>query len=139
MTIKSALIAYLAAGLWMLIIDAIWLSSMIGVYRQHIGSLLMEGIRLGPAIAFYLLYVAGIVWFAVLPALQSGGGWQQAALNGALLGLVAYGTYDLTNQATLKVWPVSITLMDMVWGAFLTGTSAIASHAAASSFAPAAG
>lgn len=139
MTLKSAFIAYLAAGAWMLVVDAVWLTSMIGVYRQHLGALLLDGIRLGPAIAFYLLYVGGIVWFAVLPALQSGGGWQQAAINGALLGLVAYGTYDLTNQATLKVWPLSITLMDLAWGAFLTSTSAVAGHAAARAFGPGAG
>jgi uncharacterized membrane protein len=100
---------------------------MITVYRQNIGEVLMpDGIRIAPAIIFYLLYIFGIVWFAVSPALANGGSLQTAALNGALLGLVCYGTYDLTNQATLKVWPSFITVMDMSWGAFLTATAAVA-------------
>jgi len=129
-------IAYVCAGLWMLVVDAVWLTSMISVYRQHLGELLHDGVRLGPAIAFYLLYVFGITWFAILPALENDGNWQQAALNGALLGLVAYGTYDLTNQATMKTWPTFITLMDMAWGAILTGTAAVAGTLAARAFAP---
>ncbi len=125
-------IAYLAAGLYMAVVDSVWLTSMISVYRQNIGELLLpDGIRIVPAIAFYLLYIFGIVWFAVSPALANGGSLQTAALNGALLGLVCYGTYDLTNQATLKVWPTFITLMDMSWGAFLTATAAIAATLAA--------
>jgi uncharacterized membrane protein len=128
-------IAYVAAGLWLLVVDAVWLSSMVSVYRQHLGDLLHDGFRLAPAIAFYLLYVFGIVWFAIMPTLNSGGSWQQAALNGALLGLVAYGTYDLTNHATLKTWPAFITVMDMAWGAFLTGTAAVAGTLAARAFA----
>lgn len=122
--LKTVAIAYVAAGLWMAVVDSIWLSTMISVYRQHIGALLMDGVRFGPAIVFYLLYVAGIVYFAILPAVNSGGGWQQAALNGALLGLVAYGTYDLTNQATMKVWPTAMTVMDMAWGTVLTASAA---------------
>jgi uncharacterized membrane protein len=128
------LIAYLCAGLWMAVVDAVWLTNMIGVYRQHIGELLLDGLRLGPAIVFYLLYIFGIVWFAILPALNAGGSWQQAALNGALLGLVCYGTYDLTNHATMKVWPAFITVMDMAWGAFLTGTAAVAGLLAARAY-----
>jgi uncharacterized membrane protein len=125
-------IAYLATGLYMALVDSVWLTNMINVYRQNIGELLLpDGIRFAPAIAFYLLYIFGIVWFAVSPALASGGSLQTAALNGALLGLVCYGTYDLTNQATLKVWPTFITLMDMSWGAFLTATAAVAGTLAA--------
>jgi uncharacterized membrane protein len=125
-------IAYLATGLYMAIVDSIWLTNMINVYRQNIGELLLaDGIRIAPAIMFYLLYIFGIVWFAVSPALANGGSLQTAALNGALLGLVCYGTYDLTNQATLKVWPTFITVMDMTWGAFLTATAAVAGTFAA--------
>jgi uncharacterized membrane protein len=125
-------IAYLAAGLYMAVVDAVWLTSMINTYRQSIGEILLpEGIRAGPAITFYLLYIFGIVWFAVSPALANGGSLQTAALNGALLGLVCYGTYDLTNQATMKVWPVFITVMDMTWGIFLTATAAVAGTLAA--------
>lgn len=129
-------IAYLAAGLYMAVVDSVWLTSMINTYRQHIGELLLpDGIRFAPAIAFYLLYIFGIVWFGVSPALANGGSLQTAAINGALLGLVCYGTYDLTNQATLKVWPTFITLMDLAWGVFLTSTAAVAGTLAARWFA----
>ncbi len=125
-------IAYLAAGLYMAVVDAVWLTSMINTYRQAIGEILLpDSIRVGPAITFYLLYIFGIVWFAISPALANGGSLQTAALNGALLGLVCYGTYDLTNQATMKVWPVFITVMDMTWGVFLTATAAVAGTLAA--------
>lgn len=125
-------IAYLATGLYMAVVDSVWLTSMINVYRQNIGEILLpDSIRFAPAIAFYLLYIFGIVWFAISPALIAGGSLQTAALNGALLGLVCYGTYDLTNQATLKVWPTFITAMDMTWGAFLTATAAVAGTLAA--------
>lgn len=126
-----AISAFAAAGLVMLILDAAWLSSMAPTYRRLLSDLLLDGFRLGPAIAFYLLYVAGIVLMAVYPALREGGGWQAAALNGAILGLIAYGTYDLTNQATLKTWSLQITLMDMAWGTFLTAVSATAAAAVA--------
>ncbi len=76
------------------------------VWRQHV--------------AFYLLYLFGIVYFAALPALTSGG-WRRAFLNGALLGLVAYGTYDLTNQATLRHWPFLVTTLDMIVGCLFDG------------------
>lgn len=125
-------IAYLAAGIYMAVVDSVWLTSMINTYRQNIGELLLpDGIRITPAITFYLLYIFGIVWFAVSPALQNGGSLQTAALNGALLGLVCYGTYDLTNQATMKVWPTYITILDISWGIVLTSTAAIAGTLAA--------
>ncbi len=118
------LAAFGSSGITFLVLDAVWLSTMLPTYRQHIGQLLFDGVRLGPAGAFYLLYVTGMVVLVVLPASNGGGGWLAAALNGALLGLVAYGTYDLTNQATLKVWPLAMTLMDMAWGTVLTAVSA---------------
>ena len=120
------LAAYGGAAAAMIVLDAIWLSTMLPVYRQHIGELLLDGVRMPPAAAFYYVYVAGIVGLAILPALRGGGGWPQAALNGALLGLVAYGTYDLTNQATLKTWPLAMTLIDMAWGVALTAVAAAA-------------
>ena len=128
-------VGFICTALWLLIIDGIWLSSMISVYRTHLGELLHDGVRLIPAVLFYILYIGGILWFAILPSLETGG-WQQAALNGALLGLLAYGTYDLTNQATLKTWPTFITVMDICWGSFLTSTSAIVGTLAAQAVAP---
>lgn len=127
-------VAYLGAGLTMLVLDAIWLTTMMPFYRQNIGHLLAGNINLPAAAAFYLLYVLGIVYFAVLPA-AADGSWAQALKHGALLGLVCYGTYDLTNHATLTNWPVSITITDMAWGSFLTALAAAAGCAAVLFFA----
>ncbi|WP_421580640.1 DUF2177 family protein [Shinella sp. M31] len=131
---KTIITAYLAAGIAFLIVDAIWLTTMADtLYRPLLGDRLEPQFRLLPAICFYLIYIAGIVFFAILPALQ-GGGLAKAALNGAVLGLVAYATYDLTNQATLKDWPLAITLADIPWGAFVTAVGASAGFLAARRF-----
>lgn len=132
---KTIITAYLAAGIAFLIVDAIWLTTMADtLYRPLLGDKLEPQFKLVPAICFYLIYVAGIVFFAVLPALQ-GGGLAKAALNGAVLGLIAYATYDLTNQATLRDWPLAVTLADIPWGAFVTAVGASAGFLAASRFA----
>ena len=120
--------AFAVTGLIFLGLDVLWLTTMAPVYKRMIGEALVDPFRLTPAAIFYLLYVTGIVGFVVLPALQ-GGGWPAALAKGAFLGLVAYGTYDLSNQATLKIWPVSLTMMDMAWGVFLTSTTAALSTA----------
>ncbi|MGD9481345.1 DUF2177 family protein [Shinella sp. G-2] len=129
---KTIVIAYLATGIAFLIVDAIWLSTMADMlYRPLLGDKLAPQFHLAPAAVFYLIYVAGIVFFAVMPALE-GGGFGKAGLNGAMLGLVAYATYDLTNQATLRDWPLSITLADIPWGAFVTAIGASAGFLVAS-------
>jgi uncharacterized membrane protein len=129
-TMGKFFVAYAAAAAWMLGLDFIWLSTMAErLYRQQLGDLLAEDFRLYPALCFYALYLFGLTYFAVAPAMK-GGGWGKAALNGALLGVVAYGTYDLTNQATLRHWPVLVTALDLLWGAFLTATSAAFGYAA---------
>lgn len=123
---KVIVYGYIAAALCMLVLDVIWLSTMARIlYKPNIGELLIDGFRLAPAVVFYFLYVAGIVFFAVYPAYEKAS-LATAVLNGAVLGLVAYGAYDLTNQATMKVWPVTVTIADMSWGAFITATSAAA-------------
>lgn len=128
-------IAYVGSALAMALLDALWLSQ-VGpkVYRPALAGILTEGFRLGPAIVFYALYVVGIVIFAVRPALGSGR-WTEAVLMGALFGFFCYATYDLTNMATLKVWPMHVTLIDIAWGAVLTGTAALVGYAAANRFA----
>jgi len=132
--LKTFLIAYLAAGVIFLIVDAIWLSTMADLlYRPLMGDKLEPAFKLAPAVIFYLIYIAGIVWFAVLPALATGE-LGRAALNGALLGIVCYATYDLTNQATLRDWPLAVTLADIPWGAFVTAVGASAGFLAASRF-----
>jgi len=118
--------AYLSTGVVFLAFDVVWLSIAGGLlYRPLLQEMLAENFRPAPAALFYLLYIAGAVIFAVLPALATGK-LSTAVLNGAVLGLVAYGTYDLTNQATLKVWPPLLTVVDLVWGSALTAVAATA-------------
>lgn len=117
------IIAYIAAAVSFGVLDAIWLRwAGPNLYRPNLGELLAENFRMAPALMFYAAYIAGIVWFAVRPGLA--GGLGAATLNGALLGALCYATYDLTNQATMKVWPVQITIVDILWGAFATGVAA---------------
>lgn len=112
---------WVTTALVLLPIDAVWLTVMAQpFYRAHIGHLLAPDFAVAPAVAFYLLYVSGIVALAQRGAAD----WREAGLRGAMLGLVAYGTYDLTNQATLLGWPTIVTVVDLVWGTFLTATGA---------------
>ncbi|NJC42542.1 putative membrane protein [Brevundimonas alba] len=113
------------------VIDTLWLGSMGDrVYRPLIGEVLADKFRLVPAIAFYSLYALGLTLFAVLPGLKTGD-WKTALVWGALFGLFAYGTYDLTNYATLKTWGLKITLLDMGWGVVVSGVSSAAACAVA--------
>ncbi len=113
------IIAYIAAAVSFGVLDAIWLRwAGPNLYRPNLGELLAADFRIVPAVVFYAAYIAGMVWFAVRPGLT--GGLGATALNGALLGALCYATYDLTNQATMKVWPVHITVVDIIWGAFAT-------------------
>ncbi|MFZ5779131.1 MAG: DUF2177 family protein [Pseudomonadota bacterium] len=120
------LVAYASTAVVFLALDAIWLSLTVKLlYRPSLGDLMVDQINLPPAILFYLIYVAGVVVFAVQPALGSGR-WMTALMLGALLGLVAYGTYDLTNLATLRKWSMLVTAIDIGWGSTLTAVSATA-------------
>jgi len=124
MAIRQLIAAYLSCGATMLALDAVWLSTMADrLYRPAIGHLMAERFSLVPALLFYVIYVAGMVYFAVIPALSLGR-WQVAAERGAVLGLLAYATYDLTNQATLTRWPWLVTFADIAWGTFLTAFAA---------------
>jgi uncharacterized membrane protein len=114
-------VAYFATLVVFAIVDVIWLTQVgPSLYRPILGSILTPEPRMAPAILFYALYIAGLIYFAVHPALLSGQ-WQTALINGALFGFFAYATYDLTNQATLIVWSSKITAADMIWGAFVSG------------------
>lgn len=125
-------VAYLATGLAFAAIDALWLSKMgPSFYRPQLGEMMLARPRFDAAIAFYLIYIAGIVFFAVAPAFAHGGtGWKTAALYGAVLGFLCYATYDLTNRATLTNWPMKLVLVDLAWGTFLTGAAATAGYLA---------
>ena len=121
--------AYLATGIALALIDSVWLRTMSErLYKVEIGELLADSFRLPPAILFYLLYILGMMIFAVGPAMQSGS-WKTALCYGAAFGFFAYMTYDLTNYATLKVWSLKVTILDMIWGTVLTGLAAAAGAA----------
>ncbi|HVP85174.1 MAG TPA: DUF2177 family protein [Rhizomicrobium sp.] len=127
----SYAIRYAVALLVMIVGDALWLSYFArAMFRPTLGTMLLDDPRWLAAALFYLLYAAGIVWFAVTPALRSGS-WSSAALSGALVGFLAYMTYDLTNLATIKAWTVQLALVDMAWGTLLTAIAATASYFAA--------
>ncbi len=125
---RKALAAFGCSAVAFLAIDAVWLSNMGDLlYRPILGDLLAPAFRIGPAVAFYLIYIGGITLLATLPALRESS-WRKAAINGAILGFVAYATYDLTNQATLRTWSTMITVLDMAWGTFLTCSAALAGY-----------
>lgn len=119
---------YAATAIVFLALDACWLM-LAGprLYQPLIGQLLAEKVSLGPAIAFYLIYVAAVVALAIAPAIAHGD-WKSAAIKGAIFGAAAYATYDLTNQATMKIWSTKITLADIAWGAFVTTVAATAGY-----------
>jgi len=126
MNLKQVLIAYPATAIVFLALDAAWLTTMADrLYRPALGHLMLERFAALPAIAFYLVYVVGVLVFAVMPGLESRR-WTTALGLGALLGLVAYATYDLTNQATLRDWPWRVTLADLGWGTVVTAVAAAA-------------
>ncbi|HKQ11239.1 MAG TPA: DUF2177 family protein [Rhizomicrobium sp.] len=125
------LIAYLVCIVVMGGLDFLWLSNTsASLYRRDLGPLLADDPNMTVAVIFYLVFNVGLLIFAVRPAL-AGGDWRAAALYGALFGFFAYATYDLTNFATMKVWTLRVTLLDIAWGTFLTGTVASAASAVA--------
>ena len=121
---RNVVIAYFATTIVLIALEYAWLSQTVTpLYRRALGAIMAEKPRVPAAMAFYIVYVFGIVIFAAQPALDSGN-LHSAFLRGALFGFFAYATYDLTNLATLKVWSLKISLIDMAWGTFVTGTSA---------------
>jgi uncharacterized membrane protein len=97
-------------------LDMVWLGVVAkNFYVKHIGFLMKSDVNWTAAILFYLLFIAGMVVFVISPAVEKGS-WGRALLFGALFGLITYATYDLTNLATLKDWPLSVTIVDMLWG-----------------------
>ena len=129
------LIAYGVCVLVMGGLDFFWLTTASkGLYQKDLGALLADNPNMVVAVVFYVIYILGIQIFAVRPALATGD-WKTAALFGALFGFFCYATYDLTNMATMKVWTLRVTLLDIAWGTILTGITASASALVALRFA----
>lgn len=119
---------YLVTLVTFFAIDMIWLGFIARkLYRSQIGHLMSDKPNWGAAIAFYLIFIAGLIFFVIHPALMNNS-WQQALLVGMLFGFITYATYDLTNLATLKHWPVRITIIDLIWGTSLGGSVSLISY-----------
>lgn len=116
-------------------IDMVWLGLIAkNFYRQQIGALLKPDVDWIAAITFYLIFIAGLIVFVVAPAVEKRQ-WSQALIMGAFFGLVTYATYDLTNLAVAKDWPLLVTIVDMAWGTFLGATVAMLTTIIAQRFA----
>ncbi len=109
-------------------IDLLWLGLIAkNLYRNQIGHLLKANVNWTAAIIFYLVFIAGLVLFVLMPAVEKGNLWR-AVLFGALFGFITYATYDLTNLATLKDWPIQVTFIDLAWGTFLGASTSTLAH-----------
>ena len=109
-------------------IDMVWLGLVAkDFYRGQIGSLMKSDINWTAAIIFYLLFIVGLVVFVITPAVEKGS-WAYALVFGAFFGLITYATYDLTNLATLKDWPILVTLVDLAWGAVLAASVSVVTY-----------
>ena len=118
------LTAYVVTAVVFLGIDFVWLSKIAKrFYYDRLGELLLDKPNLGAAVAFYAIYVVGIIIFAIAPALREQSA-STALVYGALFGFFAYATYDMTNYATLRNWSLTVSLVDIAWGTLLTGVSA---------------
>jgi uncharacterized membrane protein len=129
------LVSFLSSLLAMLAIDPVWLFTMSSrFYKPNLHHLMAETPALLPVAIFYIVYAFGLTFLVTLPAVQAGQSVFKIFLLGALFGFVAYATYDLTNQATLKDWPVIVSVVDMAWGALLTGVVSVISFSSARYF-----
>lgn len=113
---------YLISAVVFLVFDLFWLGVVSKKMYQHFIGHLMGEVRITPAIIFYLIYLIGLVFFVLMPGIEKSSLIYTIGA-GALFGFVCYATYDLTNLATLKNWPVTMTLIDLVWGTFVTAAS----------------
>ena len=111
-----------------LAIDAVWLTLIAkNFYAKHIGFLMAKNPNLWAALIFYLIFIAGLVFFVITPALDKKM-WTQALFAGIFFGLVTYATYDLTNLATVKDWPLLVTVVDLIWGMTLSATVSLVAY-----------
>jgi uncharacterized membrane protein len=128
MNTGKLLLAYLLTAVVFFAIDLTWLGWVAkDLYRKHLGGFLSAQVNWTAAFIFYALFIVGIFIFAILPASEKNS-LQHAVIYGALFGFFTYATYDLTNLATLKNWPLPIVFIDIIWGSILTGTVAAAGY-----------
>ena len=121
MPFYKLIISYLLTTVVFFAVDMAWLGLIAkGLYKKYLGSFLSDHVNWPAAIIFYLLFIIGIFYFAILPAVEKNS-LAKAIISGALFGFFTYATYDLTNLATLKDWPLPIVFIDIIWGAVLTG------------------
>lgn len=126
--------AFFAVAVVILVLDVLWLKLVMGtIFKSELGEIALQSPRLAPAAMFYIMYALGVVVFVALPTAQAP--WYQTLALGALFGLMAYGTYDLTNMATLKSWTWKLAGIDMAWGTLVTAVSAVAGRKALVMFA----
>lgn len=126
MPISKIIFTYLLTLVVFLGIDMVWLGIVAkNLYKKYLGSFLTPDVNWGAALFFYALFVIGILIFAVFPGIEKQSLVRTVVL-GALFGLFTYATYDLTNFATLKGWPLTIVVIDIFWGMVLTATVALA-------------
>lgn len=111
-----------------LAIDMVWLGVVAkGFYARQIGALLKTDVNWAAAILFYLVFIVGLVLFVIMPAIEKGS-WMHAVMYGALFGLVCYATYDLTNLALAKDWPLIVTIVDLIWGSVLAASVSVITY-----------
>ena len=120
---------YGISALTFFVIDLVWIGVVAkGFYAKYIGHMLGERINWVAALIFYFIYIGGIVVFVLIPALKNGSGVLHVMVMGGLLGLFAYSTFDLSALALFKEWPFIVALVDIVWGVFLTASTAAIAH-----------
>ena len=121
--VKLLIISFIFVSIIFLVIDVVWLSITVkSLYRPALGDLLKDKPVMWAAVLFYIIYMIGVALIILKPALANDS-ILQALWTGVVFGVVAYGTYNLTNMATVKNWSASIVWIDMLWGGFLTGFS----------------
>lgn len=117
-------ILYAATVVFFLVVDAFMLKNVMQpMFEKHLGDWLADPVRFGPAVVFYLGFIAGLLYLVSIPALRADDP-AKALIGGVVLGLVAYGTYEFTNYATLSRWTMQQVIADTIWGGVLTGASA---------------
>ncbi|MFP4021075.1 MAG: DUF2177 family protein [Halanaerobium sp.] len=120
--------SYLITIIVFFAIDIVWLGSVAkNLYRDQLGFLLKDNFNAGAAAVFYLFFVAGMLFFVINRAVELSS-WQYALFAGAFFGFITYSTYDMTNLATIKDWPLMITVIDIIWGSFLCAATSLISY-----------